>query len=139
MKRSKINHYQFPYVRFHGKYYPLVPLTLRHGRFGVSTFALLDSGASVCVFRPEIAKALRINTKKRKAMRLGTASGGVDVSMFSVMMQVQNTRFRASVGFSHHDVASFNILGREGFFRRFSIAFNEISRTVVLVPLETLS
>jgi hypothetical protein len=132
------NLYQFPYVRFHGKFYPLIPIALSRGEKSVNTFALLDSGASISVFRPEIAEALGIPKQKRTGMRLGTASGGVDIGITKVQVEVGRTMFDARIGFSRNFAASFNILGREGFFHKFSICFNEISRTVLMVPLEDL-
>jgi hypothetical protein len=130
--------YEFPYVRFHNRYYPLIPITLKKGSKSVNTFALLDSGASISVFRPEIAKALNIQPNKNDVMRLGTANGGVDIDVVSVNVQVRETSFRAPVGFSSTEAAGFNILGREGFFYKFTIAFNEIMKTVIMVPLEKL-
>jgi hypothetical protein len=130
--------YQFPYVRFHGKFYPLIPIALSRGPNSVNTFALLDSGASISVFRPEIAEALAIPRGKRSSMRLGTAAGGVDIGITKVQVEVGTTSFRARIGFSRTFAASFNILGRESFFHKFSICFNEISRTVLMVPLEDL-
>ena len=131
-------HYQFPYIKFHGKFYPLVPLTLRRGRYFVNTFALVDSGASISMFRPEIAKALHLPVKLKSGMRLDTASGRVNISVTKVGIEIEDTKFQAQVGFSHAYAASFNIIGREGFFHRFSICFNEIMRTVILVPLAGL-
>jgi hypothetical protein len=130
--------YQFPYVKFHGKFYPLIPLTLTLASRVVNTFALLDSGASISVFRPEIAEALGIVHSRRGGMRLGTASGGVDIGISRVRVEVGKTTFNAKIGFSKAYAASFNILGREGFFHKFSICFNEMSRTVLMVPLEDL-
>src|SRR5262245_46083957 len=83
--------YQYPYVRFHGKFYPLIPITLSRGEKSVNTFALLDSGASISVFRPEIAEALDIPKKKRTGMRLGMASGGVDIGVTKVRVEVGQT------------------------------------------------
>ncbi len=127
--------YQFPYVRFHGKFYPLIPIALSRGDRSVNTFALLDSGASISVFRPEIAEALAIPRGRRTGMRLGTAAGGVDIGITKVKVEVGTTSFNARIGFSKAFAASFNILGREGFFHKFSICFNEVSRTVLMVPL----
>ena len=128
-------HYQFPYVKFHGKHYPLIPLTLRRGRHSVSTFALIDSGASISVFRPEIARALRLPRAAREKQSLATADGRVGIGVAKIGVMVENTHFDAKIGFSEAYAASFNILGREGFFRHFSICFNEIMKTVILVPL----
>lgn len=130
--------YKFPYARFHGKSYPLIPVTLSRGRRRVNTFALLDSGASISVFRPEIAKALRVSNKGRSQMRLGTGGGGVDIRISKIHMQIKDTRFMANIGFADGLAPRFNILGREGFFRHFSICFNEIMKTVILVPLRKL-
>ncbi len=131
-------HYEFPYVRFHGKFYPLIPLTLTLGRYSVNTFALLDSGASISVFRPEISKALHVPRRLPDNMRLGTANGGVQIGISRVTMGIESSSFPVNVGFSNTFATAFNILGREGFFRRFSICFNEMLRTVIMVPLDKL-
>lgn len=133
---SALRHYQFPYVRFHGKHYPLIPVTLRRGPHVVSTFALIDSGASISVFRPEIAAALKLPKKGREKFSLSTADGRVGIGVARIGVEIEQTKFTAKIGFSDTDAASFNILGRESFFYRFSICFNEIMKTVILVPLE---
>lgn len=132
-------HYYFPYVKFHGRSYPLIPVTLTKGVYSVNTFALLDSGASISVFRPEIARALRIPVKERIGARLGTANGGVDIGIVKVNIEIEETNFLANVGFSRSYATSFNILGRESFFQRFSICFNEIMKTVILMPVRRSS
>ncbi len=134
----KVQHYQFPYVKFHGNFYPLIPLTLHHKKKSVKTFALVDSGASVSMFRPEIAHALRLPKAGREGIRLGTANGKVDIGVAKIGVEVEQTKFSAKIGFSETYAASFNILGRESFFHHFSICFNEMMRTVVLVPLRSL-
>lgn len=128
-------HYHYPYVKFHGRWYPLIPVTLTKGAFSVNTFALLDSGASMSVFRPEIARALRLPLRGKESVRLGTANGGVDIAVAKIEMEIEETKFMSDIGFSSTYATSFNILGREGFFHRFSICFNEVMRTVILMPL----
>src|SRR5258706_2831136 len=80
-KPSPKDYYVFPYVRFHGKHYPLIPVTLRKGSHQLNTFALLDSGASISVFRPEISKALHMPAKHPREAHLGTVSGGVRIGI----------------------------------------------------------
>ena len=137
-KRTRPNrnnsYYEFPYVRFHGRHYPLIPIRIKKGRRHVNTFALIDSGASMSVFRPEIAQALHIPYKKKTAMRLGTASGGVKISLSKVEIKVEKTKFNIQVGFTEDQRTSFNILGRHGFFPRFSVCFNELLKTIIMVP-----
>jgi hypothetical protein len=127
--------YSFPYVRFHGKHYPLIPVTLRRAKRVVKTFALLDSGASISVFRPEIAEALRVPKKRHSNISLGTADGQVEIGVERIGVEVEESTFKANIGFSVDSAAQFNILGREGIFTRFSVCFNEIMRTVIMVPL----
>ncbi len=133
-----IRHYEFPYARFHGKSYPLIPIKLKRGRYSVKTIALLDSGASISVFRPEIAKALHLPHNGSQPVRLGTPSGAVDIGVSQIEVSVENTTFKAQIGFSREYAARFNILGRESFFPRFSICFNEMMRTVYMLPLKNL-
>jgi predicted aspartyl protease len=54
----------------------------------VNTYALIDSGASTSVFRPEIAKALRVSPKKKDIFRLATASGENRHSRFPKILWV---------------------------------------------------
>src|SRR3954463_5866311 len=105
-KRSEVHHYVFPYVRFHGKHYPLIPITLRRGKNSVNTFALLDSGASISVFRPETSRALNMPVKHKDEAHLGTANGGVNIGISKVSIQVEETQFMANVGFSETYAAS---------------------------------
>ena len=55
--------------------------------------------------------------------------------MTRIGIDVGETSFQANIGFSDEYAAQFNILGREGIFTRFSVCFNEIMRTVIMVPL----
>lgn len=136
---ERVPRYEFPYVRFHGRHYPLIPVSLRRGAYSVNTFALLDSGASISIFRPEIAAALRIPPKKKGNIRMGTPTGSVDIRVVRLELGIKNTQLKANVGFSTDYAASFNILGREGFFHHFSVCFNEMMKTVIMVPLRGLS
>jgi len=135
----RIHSYTFPYVRFHERHYPLIPITLSRGPHTVNTFALLDSGASISVFRPELIKPLGLINEKHKPYRLGTATGNVDIEVHRVTVTIEETKFKSKIGFSKKHVPSFNILGREGFFTHFSVCFNEIMKTVILVPIDHAS
>lgn len=49
---------EFPYVNRRGHYYPIIPVTLRHGDREIRTEALLDSGASISTFQGDLARVL---------------------------------------------------------------------------------
>ena len=137
MKKAKrLSGVHYPYIKFHGLFYPLIPVVLKKGKKTVSTLALLDSGASVSVFRPEIAKALGLSINGKNVRTLKSAGGGVAIHEISVGLDMGGASFSTRVGFSNQAVASFNIIGREGVFSRFSIVINEMMKTVILVPLK---
>ena len=48
---------EFPYLEKNGQYFPIVEVTLRKDKKLIKIKALVDSGASFSVFRPEIAKS----------------------------------------------------------------------------------
>jgi hypothetical protein len=135
---NKPPYYEFPYVKFHGRSYPLIPISINNKKNIVNTFALIDSGASFSVFRPDIATALHLPLKSSRSMKMGTPLGGLDIAISAVEMKVGDTKFKTRIGFSKNFTASFNILGREGFFRHFSVCFNEAMKTVIMVPLRGL-
>lgn len=132
---AQTDYYEFPYVKLHGQSYPLIPIRLKKGRSHINTIALLDSGATISVFRPEIAKALKVSFSKKGNMRLGTAVGGINIDVEKVQVQIGETQFISKIGFSESPAAKFNILGREGIFLNFSVCFNEIMKTVIMVPV----
>jgi len=132
---KKFVHYEFPYVKFHGRSYPLIPIRLKNKKYSVNTFALIDSGASFSVFRPDIAQALHLPIKSINSIRMGTPLGGLEIAISKVEIQVGKTKIQTRIGFSKNFSSSFNILGRDGFFRHFSVCFNEMMKTVIMVPL----
>lgn len=44
----------FPYVSYHGRYYPIIPVIIR-GRERTIIYALVDSGASISLFPTSVA------------------------------------------------------------------------------------
>lgn len=131
MPRS-ISH--FPYVRYQGAWYPVIPVHMSFGAKRLFTLALVDSGASVSFFRPEIAEALGVAFKGRRTSRLGTAKGAVDIAMSRVMLTVAGRRFQTTIGFSAEPSAPFNIIGRDGFFTEFQVTFDDKARRLSLRP-----
>lgn len=50
-----MSRYKFSYLTLREKHYPIVPIKLYYGNNAVKTYALVDSGATLSVFRAEIA------------------------------------------------------------------------------------
>lgn len=55
---------EFSYFEKDGQYFPIIEVKLRNSRKEIIVKALVDSGASFSVFRPEIAQELGITLEK---------------------------------------------------------------------------
>lgn len=69
--------YEYPYVKFRNQYFPLIPLRIEFQKKHLNTFALVDSGASISLFKPEIATQLGIRIEKGKEILLEGISGKI--------------------------------------------------------------
>lgn len=123
---------RFTYFEKDGVYYPMIDVSLRRKGKSLTLKALVDSGASVSLFRPEIAWHLGIDILKGKKVHLSGIGGRITGYKHFVNMVVGDKRFRGIVVFSHQFKASFNLLGRSNFFVPFEIMFAEKKRLVVL-------
>jgi predicted aspartyl protease len=123
---------EFNYVTLREKHYPLIPIRLYHEGRNVKTYALLDSGSTISVFRNEIAEDLGIGTRGGKEQILQSANGLIKVYVYALTVEINDERFDMNVGFSSDLITSFNILGREGFFDRFRITFDEEHRKIMI-------
>jgi len=120
-----MSRYRFSYLTLRGKHYPLIPIRLRYGDNAIKTYALVDSGSTLSVFRAEIADSLGMRLEDGEKIALQSANAPLTVYAHRLQAAVEGETFELRVGFSRDLLTSFNILGREGFFERFRITFNE--------------
>ena len=124
--------YQYDYVRIRDRYFPLIPIKLVSSKISVNTLAYLDSGASVSLFRIDIANQMDIDIENGEKIHLEGISGKITVYIHKIKIIVDDIEFILKAGFSEEYVASFNLLGRENFFNNFLITFDEINRRIIL-------
>ena len=123
---------RFPYILRHGQLYPIIPITLiRNGR-AIDTYALLDSGASVSLFQSEMAEALGLELEEGETVELGGIGGSIPGFQHVVTVSVGTVVIDCHIVFSRRYTGSFNIIGRQDFFRRFLITFDEVNEEVIL-------
>ncbi len=94
--------------------------------------ALIDSGASFSVFRPEIAQDLGIVLEKGKLIYLTGIGGRILGYLHELPVVLQNKTFRCKIIFSPEFNVSFNLLGRDNFFLPFIISFLEKNKKIVI-------
>lgn len=123
----------FPYREdAKGSSFPIVPLHLYVGEKGFDSSALIDSGATVSVFRPEVALNLGLSIESGKEVFLGGVGGYIKGYRHEVEIEVAKNRFLCPIVFSREYSSSFNLLGRNAFFEKFRIIFEEKKKKVIL-------
>ena len=128
--------YEYDYTRIRDRYFPLIPIKLGSKEEAFETFALVDSGASVSLFRNDIAYQLGIDIESGIKNILEGISGKITVYIHKIPIVIENVSFVCKIGFSEEYVASFNLLGRDNFFANFLITFNEIRKKIILESLK---
>ena len=123
---------RFPYFQRGAQYYPAIDITLFVKKDELTIKALIDSGASFSVFRPEIAEHIGIAIEKGKPMYLEGIGGRILGYLHRVRAEVGQKKFLCSIVFSREFTVSFNLLGRDNFFSHFRITFDEKKKEVIL-------
>lgn len=116
----------FPYYKIpDGRHFPIVPLKLKCRKKMTKTSALVDSGATTSIFRPEVAEDLGIKIEDGEEINLAGVGGRIKGYIHNLTVEVAEKRFRCPIIFSHEYTVSLNLLGREGFFKKFVVIFDE--------------
>ncbi|MEW6069785.1 MAG: retropepsin-like aspartic protease [Candidatus Thermoplasmatota archaeon] len=123
---------EYPYLLIRGKYFPIMPVTLINKDIEKEFFALIDSGSSISIFKPEVARQLNIDLEKGEKLLMEGVSGKISVYVHKIKIRVEDYEFTAKIAFSEEYTASLNILGRDSFFNHFLITFDENKRKIML-------
>lgn len=125
--------YDFPYLRWKGRHFPLVFLTVSVGERGLSTYALVDAGATTSLFRREVAEHLGLNIREGKPMTLtGAFAHEATVYLHKLNLVVAGKQFEAEIGFWTGYRGRFNLIGRQDFFQEFQVTYDDKARRLRL-------
>ena len=115
-----------------GQLFPIIPLRLHLNLKKVDTSALIDSGATVSIFRPDVAGDLGVKIEEGKKIFLGGVGGRIKGYLHKLQIEVAGKKFFCPVVFSYEYLVSFNLLGRNTFFEKFRIIFEEKKNSLKL-------
>jgi len=116
----------FPYRQdAKGDYFPVVELVISFKDKFIRTSALIDSGATTSIFRSDIAEQLGMKIEQGKEVYLSGVGGRIKGYLHRVKIEVAGKKFTCPIIFSYEYTVSLNLLGREGFFKKFVIVFDE--------------
>lgn len=125
---------EFPYVNRRGQFYPIAPVTLRHGTHEIRTEALIDSGAIISTFQGDLAEPLGLVLEQGEKIYLQGIGGRVLGYIHEIDLQIGAEQIRCKIVFSDELISSVNLLGRVDFFEHFLVSFDERNRKVILKP-----
>lgn len=123
---------EFSYLEKDGQFFPVIEIELKNHSQSLKVKALIDSGASFSVFRPEIAEALGIKIDKGKAVYLSGIGGRILGYLHIVEVTLGKEVFPCKIVFSPEFTVSFNLLGRNNFFVPFQISFLEKKKKILI-------
>lgn len=123
---------EFSYFEKDNQYFPVIEVRLKSPKSEINVKALIDSGASFSVFRPEIAQELGIVLEKGKKVYLTGIGGRILGYLHELLITLGNKTFRCKIVFSPEFNVSFNLLGRDNFFLPFIISFLEKNKKIII-------
>jgi len=109
-------------------FYPTIRVSVgkKHAQRSRPFEALVDSGATICIFHHEIAKAIGLKIENGRKEQMNGIGGPQDVWMHPVQLFVGGELLEIEAGFAK-TLPVAGILGRKGFFQFFKITFDPSS------------
>lgn len=124
--------FKFPYLEFQKRFYPIIKVTLSKGQEKINTEALVDSGAVTSLFQGSIGRELGLEIESGEPRIFQGIGGKITGYVHAVIISIENVEFSGNVAFSDELTTSLNILGRESFFEKFIVKFNENKKELEL-------
>lgn len=127
---------EFPYTESRGRFYPTISIHIKNKDAEEDVDALIDSGAVISTFRADVAERLSIKLEDGERRTSIGICGKVEVFIHEVELKVLGNWFPCKIAFSKDLTAHFNLIGRQGFFDRHFIAFDEKHRKTIITEFE---
>ena len=111
-----------------------VPVVLKNGENSVRLAASIDTGATFCIFRNELAEALDLDPANATLKRFRTANSGFEAFGHEVELSVLGVTTFSTVYFFADPAINKNVLGRVGWLDRVRLGLVEHDATMYLAP-----
>ena len=99
-----------------------LPVSLFYGPERQNVYALIDSGADLCLFNSGIGRLLGIDVRSGPTRSIGGITGTITAYMHTIQLQVQGSSEKVDIyaGFTDSNQVE-ALLGQEGFFDSFTV------------------
>ena len=122
----------YNYRLIRNNYFPIIEVIIANYQHILRIDALVDSGASISIFKGEIARAVGIDIISGQKIIFQGASAKLLGYIHKLNLEIGGKKFTARIAFSDDLSTSFNLLGRLDVFDRFLITFNESKKQLVM-------
>ena len=113
-----------------------VPVVLKAGENSVRLAASIDTGATFCIFRNELADALGLDPANATLKRFRTANSSFEAFGHEVEISVLGVTTVSTVYFFADASINKNVLGRVGWLDRVRLGLVDHDTTVYLAPYD---
>ena len=123
------------YRKYGIKYSPEIKVILKYRRNIVDLYALVDSGADICIFPSKVGDDLGLNVKSvkpEKSIGVGGRKIKIPTYIHNLKLIVLGREFRIRCGFI--DELPIPLLGRNCFFNRFIVTFYQREKYMDIKP-----
>ena len=110
----------------------IVPVELEFADKVVRTDAYIDTGATFCVFKRELATALDIDVESGTPLRFSTVTGGFDAYGHIVTVKTFSYSFDVMIYFAAFEAFTRNVLGRRGWLDQVQLGLVEYESILYL-------
>jgi len=114
-----------------------VPVELKAGENSVRLAASIDTGATFCIFRNELAEALGLDLASGALKRFRTANSSFEAFGHEVEIAVLGVTTFSTVYFFADASINKNVLGRVGWLDRVRLGLVDHDTKVYLAPYDT--
>ena len=123
----------FPYRQNpEGLFFPIIPFRIFYQNKITDSSALIDSGATISIFKTDMADSLGIKIADGKEIFMGGVAGRIKGYLHKLRIEAAGKTFYVQAIFSYEYLVSLNLLGRQSFFEKFKISFVEKQKKIIL-------
>lgn len=117
-----------------GGFFPIVEFYVDYKKTSKTAkiLALIDSGATISIFKTQVAQQLDLKIENGDVTYLGGVGGRIKGYLHQLQLDIAGKLLKVPIVFSYEYTVSVNLLGRSGVFENFKILFDEKNLLVKL-------
>lgn len=126
--------YEFQYRHFGDLFLPAIEVTLVGPADEDELVAIVDTGATYCLFNGVRAGAIGLDLGAGRLEQLSGLAGGLMARIHLVALEIAGHRFNCEVAFSEQPIQR-ELLGRHNLFPQVRFGFREGMSTIYFHPI----